>query len=271
MRSYPELTDGLDVRVDYDLGVVHATIDRPKRRNAVTDHVVQALIAVVEAAGADDNARVLHLTGTGDHFCAGFDLSGRGKPETPPRTGATQRRMRWQVNELIPAMIETQIPIVAAVRGAAMGLGLNLALAADFAIVADDARLASPFVGSGFTPDSGSSWLLPRLVGVARAKDMLLLGREVDGATAAAWGMVHESLPADQVGPAADALVERLAGSATVAVGLAKSLVHRSLTADLTRHLADEAMAIELSSRSADFKEWSRATREKRPPDFTGR
>ena len=268
MSPYPDPTDGL--LVSHDGGIVRLTLDRPDQRNAVTDEIVQALIDTIVAAGVDDDARVIQLGGTGDHFCSGFDLAGRSKPETPPRTGATQRRMRGQVNELIPAMLETQTPIVAAVKGAAMGLGLSLALAADFAVVADDARLASPFVGSGFTPDSGSSWLLPRLVGVARAKDMLLLGREVDGATAAAWGMVHRPAPTNQVDPVASELVDQLAASATVAVGLAKSLVHRSLTADLQRHLADEAMAIELSSRSADFKEWSRAGREGRDPDFTG-
>lgn len=270
-KPYPTAVDGLDVIVHADRGVLELTIDRPDRRNAVTDDIVQALLTAVEAAGSDDDVRVIRLSGRGDHFCSGFDLAGRAKPDGPVRTGETQRRMRWQVNELIPAIVETQTPVVAAVRGSAIGLGLNLALAADFAVVADDARFSSPFVGMGFTPDSGSSWLLPRLVGVARAKDMLLLGTKVDGATAAEWGMVHSAVPATEVDTAADALVDRLAASPTVALGLAKSLVHRSLTADLDRHLADEAMAIELSSRSEDFAERSRATREKRDPDFTGR
>ncbi|MDW3219514.1 MAG: enoyl-CoA hydratase-related protein [Acidimicrobiales bacterium] len=270
-KPYPIDVDGLEIVTHHDRGVLELTIDRPDRRNAVTDDIVQALIGAIEAAGSDDEVRVVRLDGRGDHFCSGFDLAGRAKPDGPLRAGETQRRMRWQVDELIPAMLETQTPIVASVRGTAMGLGLAMALAADFAIVADDARLSSPFVRSGFTPDSGSSWLLPRLVGVARAKDMLLLGTTIDGATAAGWGMVHTAVPAGDVGAATDALVERLATSATVAVGLAKSLVHRSLTADLDRHLADEAMAIELSSRSADFAEWSRARREKRDPEFDGR
>lgn len=270
-KPYPTDVDGLDVVGHHDRGVLELTIDRPDRRNAVTDDIVQALIAAIEAGGSDDDVRVIRLGSRGDHFCSGFDLAGRAKPDGPVRTGETQRRMRWQVNELIPAMLETQTPIVASVRGTAMGLGLAMTLAADFAVVADDAQLSAPFVRSGFTPDSGSSWLLPRLVGVARAKDMLLLGTRVDGATAAAWGMVHAAVPVGEVDAAADAVVERLATSATVAVGLAKALVHRSLTADLERHLADEATAIELSSRSADFAEWSRAARDKRDADFTGR
>ena len=269
MKPYPAPVEGLDVAVED--GVVRVALSRPERRNALTDEIVQSLIGVLDAAGSDDDARVICISGTGDHFCSGFDLAGRTKPDTPPRTGETQRRMRWQVNELIPAMLETQTPIVVAARGAAMGLGLGLVLAADFAVVADDARLSAPMVRSGFTPDSGISWLAPRLIGVARAKELLMLGREVSGAQAAEWGMVHEAVAADEVDEAAGALVTELAASATVAVGLTKSLVHRSLTADLDRHLADEAMAIELSSRSADFKESSRARREKRPPDFTGR
>lgn len=269
MKPYPSPVEGLDVA--HGDAVVAVTINRPDRRNALTDDIVQALIGVVEAAGSDDDARVLHLSGVGDHFCSGFDLSGRAKPDTPPRTGETQRRMRWQVGELIPAMLETQIPIVVSAHGAAMGLGLGLVLAADFAVLADDARLSAPMVRSGFTPDSGISWLAPRLIGVARAKELLMLGREISGATAAEWGMVHEAAPAAEVEEIATELVDELATSASVAVGLAKSLVQRSLTADLDRQLADEAMAIELSSRSADFKEASRARRDKRNPDFTGR
>ena len=269
MKPYPSPVDGL--RVEPDGAVLQLTIDRPERRNAITDDIVQALIGAVESAGGDESVRVNHLSAEGDHFCSGFDLAGRTRPDTPPRTGETQRRMRWQVNELIPTMLETQTPIVTSARGIAYGLGLNLLLASDFAVVADDARLRSPFVGAGFTPDSGSSWLLPRLVGVARAKEILILGREISGATAAAWGLVHTAVEAGDVAAAADALVTELSGIPTVAAGLAKTLVHRALTADRPRHLADEAMAIELSSRSEDFAEASRARREKRDPEFTGR
>ena len=140
-------------------------------------------------------------------------------------------------------------------------------LASDFAVVADDARLRAPFATMGFTPDSGASWLIPRLVGVARAKEMLLLGREISGAQAAEWGLVHRAVPAG-CGRARGGRAGRPSSprAATVAVGLTKLLVQRSLTADLDRHLADEALAIELSSRSADFQEFARSRREKRDP-----
>ncbi len=270
-KHYPTAPDGLVVTRDGP--VLRLTLDRPSRRNAITDDIVLALIDLFEAAGSDDDVRVVALGSSGEHFCSGFDLALRGAPpaDERPRTGATQRHLRWHVNRLIPTMLETQTPIVAAVRGYAIGLGLHLALASDFCVMADDARLREPFTTIGFTPDSGGSWLIPRLAGVARAKEMLLLGREVSGAQAAEWGMVHRAVASADVAATAEALVQELASAATVAVGLAKLLVHRALTTSLDAHLADEALALELASRSDDFHETSRARRDQRPPNFTGR
>lgn len=269
LKDYPDPVDGLQVVRDGD--VLRLRLDRPKRRNAMTDEMVLALNEIVDVAGSDESVRVIHLTSEGEHFCSGFDLGLRGSAAGKQRVGSTQRQMRWHVNRLIPSMLECQTPIVTTVRGWAIGLGLDIALASDFVIAADDARFWAPFVGAGFTPDSGASWMLPRLIGVARARDMLLLGRKVDGATAAAWGLIHDAVPESELDAAGDALVAQLATSATVALGLAKLLLHSSLSTDLHRHLADEGFAMELSSRSDDFKEGGRATRDKRPPDFQGR
>jgi 2-(1,2-epoxy-1,2-dihydrophenyl)acetyl-CoA isomerase len=269
VKEYPPPPEGLVV--ERAAPVLRLRLDRPERRNAVTDEMVLALIETMEAAGSDESIRVIVLSGTGEHFCSGFDLGQRGGEEEKPRTGSTQRRMRWQVNRLIPTMLETQTPIVAAARGWTVGLGLHLALASDFAVVAEDARLRAPFVTMGFTPDSGGSWLIPRLAGVTRAKEMIMLGREVSGAQAAEWGMVHRAVPADEVDAVAADLVDELASAATVAVGLSKLLIHRGLGVDLERHLADEALAIELASRSDDFHEYARARRDKRDPKFQGR
>ena len=269
MKDYPTPPPGLVV--EHEGAVLRLRLDRPERRNALTDDMVDALIDTIEAAGNDEAVRVIALSGTGEHFCSGFDLGERGGDDEKPRAGATQRRMRWQVNRLIPTMLETQTPIVTAATGWVIGLGLHLVLASDFAVVADDARLRAPFASMGFTPDSGGSWLVPRLAGVARAKEMLMLGREVSGAQAAEWGMVHRAVAAADVDATADALVDELASAATVAVGLSKLLIHRSLGVDLERHLADEALAIELASRSEDFHEYARARREKRDPKFEGR
>jgi 2-(1,2-epoxy-1,2-dihydrophenyl)acetyl-CoA isomerase len=268
VTDYPHV-DGLVVQIDG--AVLRVRLDRPDRRNALTDEVVDALIDTIEAGGNDDTVRVIALSGTGDSFCSGFDLGTRGKPETRPRLGATQRQLRGGINRLIPTLLETQTPIVTAATGHIIGLGLNIVLASDFAFVSDDARIRAPFTTLGFTPDSGSSWLLPRLIGVARAKELLLLGREITGARAADWGLVHRAVPVDEVAGEAEALVGELASAATVAVGLAKLLVHRSLTVDLEHQLADEAWALELSSRTDDFKNRAKNVGERNDPGFEGR
>jgi len=267
--EYPPPPDGL--RVERTGPVLRLRLDRPERRNAVTDPMVDALIGTIEAAGSDESIRVIELTGTGEHFCSGFDLGQRGGGAETPRAGSTQRRMRWQVNRLIPTMLETQTPIVTAAHGWVIGLGLHVLLASDFAVVADDARLRAPFATMGFTPDSGGSWLIPRLAGIARAKELIMLGREISGTQAADWGMVHRAVPDAQVDTTAGDVVDELASAATVAVGLSKLLIHRGLSVDLERHLADEALAIEVSSRSDDFHEHVRARRERRDPKFEGR
>ena len=269
MKPYPPVPTGL--AVEHDGPVLRVRLDRPDRRNSLTDAMVYALGDIIDAAGNDESVRVVLLNGSGDHFCSGFDLGERAPGPTKPRVGSIHRRMNGHVNRLIPTMLTTQTPIVCAARGWVIGLGLDLALAADFTIVADDARLWAPFTTFGFTPDSGASWLIPRLVGVARAKEMLLLGTKVSGTDAAQWGLVHRAVSDGDLDAAAQELVGRLAAGPTVALGLTKLLVHRALSADIDRHLDDEAWAMEVSSRSEDFKEYARATREGRPPDFGGR
>jgi 2-(1,2-epoxy-1,2-dihydrophenyl)acetyl-CoA isomerase len=269
MKPYPDVPDGLVV--EHDGPILRVRIDRPERRNSLTDAIVYALADVFDAIGTDESVRVVHLTGTGDHFCSGFDLGERAPGDDRPRVGSIHRRMHGHVNRLIPTMLTTQTPIVCTARGWIIGLGLDLALASDFAIVADDARLWAPFTTFGFTPDSGASWLIPRLAGVARAKDMLMLGTKVAGVDAAAWGLVHRAVPPADLDLAGEELVARLASGPTVALGLTKLIVQRGLSVDIDRHLADEAWAMEVSSRSDDFKEYGRAAGEKREPRFEGR
>jgi 2-(1,2-epoxy-1,2-dihydrophenyl)acetyl-CoA isomerase len=268
MKPYPEVPAGLVV--EHEGPVLRLRLDRPDRRNSLTDSIVYALVDTLDAAASDEAVRVIHLEATGDHFCSGFDLAERASGPERPRVGSVQRRMQGQVNRLIPAMLTCQTPIVCTARGWVIGLGLNLLLASDFAVVQDDATLWAPFTTFGFTPDSGATWLIPRLAGVARARDMLLLGAKVSGSDAADWGLVHRSVPASELDGASRELVDRLTAAPTVAIGLTKLLLHRALTSDIDRHLIDEASAMEISSRSQDFKEYGRASQEKRPPRFTG-
>jgi 2-(1,2-epoxy-1,2-dihydrophenyl)acetyl-CoA isomerase len=263
---------GLDVETD-SAGVLRLVLNRPGRRNALDDTSMQGLIRTLEAASTDDGLRAVLLTGAGGDFCSGFDIVGRNQrgPDAPrPRTGSIQRRMPVQANRLIPLLLELQLPVVCAVRGWAVGIGAQLALASDFTVTAEDAVFWYPFLRRGFTPDSGSTWLLPRVVGTARARELLMLDRRLDGAEAAEWGIAHRAVPAAEVAETAEELAARLAAGPTVALGLTKGLLAAAPGHDLRRHLGDEAYAMELSSRSPDFREGMKAFAERRTPDFKG-
>jgi 2-(1,2-epoxy-1,2-dihydrophenyl)acetyl-CoA isomerase len=252
--------------------VLHLTFDRADRRNAVDDVMLDAMIAHLAGAGTDESVRVIRVDAHGPDFCAGSDLvANNTRSERKPRVGSTQRRLPNKANRLIPLMLETQVPVVSVVRGWAAGLGFNIAMASDFCVAADDARFWEPFMARGFTPDSGAAWLLPRLIGMVRTRQLLMLGEEISGATAAEWGIIHAAVADDQLDAAATELVARLGDAPTVALGLTKWLLQSGNGLDLDRHLQNEAMALELSSRSEDFKEGLAAFREKRDAKFQGR
>lgn len=261
----------MSLHVERDGAVLRLNIDNP-RRNALDDASVAALIGRLEAAGQDDGVRVVTLSGTGDDFCSGFDFVGRNRGGGErPRVGGIQRRLPAQAHRLIPLVLEVQVPVVCVVRGWAVGIGFQLALAADFTVAAADARFWEPFVARGFTPDSGAAWLVPRTVGLARARELLILGRELSGTEAEGWGLIHRAVGGDELDREAAALVAKLASSATVAVGLTKRLLNTGASLDLHAHLANEAFALEVSSRSQDFKEGLVAFTEKRLPEYEGR
>jgi 2-(1,2-epoxy-1,2-dihydrophenyl)acetyl-CoA isomerase len=233
--------------------------------------MVRGLSACLEQANNDDSIRVMSLSAEGEDFCVGADIVDRNRdPSVKRRVGSIQRRLPGLAHDLIPLMVEVQFPIVCAVRGWAAGIGLHLALASDFVVAAEDSVLWEPFSARGFTPDSGGTWLLPRLVGVARAREMLVLGRRLDGRTAADWGLVHRAVPADQVAAEAEGLVSELAQGPTVMLGLTKWLINTGLSTGLRDQLSAEAFAMELSSRSQDFREGLHAFVERRTPDFGG-
>jgi 2-(1,2-epoxy-1,2-dihydrophenyl)acetyl-CoA isomerase len=268
-------------------GVLTLRLERPDKRNAIDGEMMGALTAALDAAATDDSIRVVVLEGAGEHFCGGADIVARNQgderadPAEPrtaqrgsrvkPRTGAIQRRLPVQAHRLIAQVLTIQVPVVCKVRGWAAGIGFQLALAADFAIAADDARFWEPFTERGFTPDSGATWLLPRRVGVVRARELLLLGRALRGTEAAEWGAIHRAVPGAELDSATDGIVARLASGPTVALGLTKWLLHESAGVGLEQQLPNEAFALELSSRTEDFREGLAAFREKREPRFGGR
>lgn len=262
---------GDGVVVEHDGPVLRLRIDRPGRKGALDVAAVRRLVEALEDAAIDDTLRVVHLAGTGDDFCVGADLVAANRDAPRPRPGSVQRRTAIQAHRLVGLLTEIQLPVVCAVRGWAAGLGCQLALAADFTIAANDARFWEPFTGRGFSPDSGATWLLPRLIGVARAKELLMLGRIVEGAEAAEWGMIHRSVTPDELDDAVDTLVGRLATGATVALGLTKRLIHSTSVGTLADAMVQEALALELSARTSDFREGLAAFAAHRDPDFGGR
>jgi 2-(1,2-epoxy-1,2-dihydrophenyl)acetyl-CoA isomerase len=260
------------LRVDLAGAVLRLTLDRPAQRNAIDDTVMTGLIDAIDAAGRDEAVRAILIGARGDHFCSGADIVARNTPTGErPRVGSLQRRVPSQAHRLIPLVCSVQVPVVCAARGYVAGIGLHLAAAADFTVIADDATLWEPFVQRGFTPDSGGTWLLPRRVGIARARELLLLGRRLTGTEAAEWQLAHRAVPAAEVDATAAELAEQLAAGPTVTLGLAKWLLHQGEARSLDAQLADEAFALELSSRSEDFREGLSAFKEKRDPDFKGR
>jgi 2-(1,2-epoxy-1,2-dihydrophenyl)acetyl-CoA isomerase len=248
-------------------------LDRADKRNACTDAMVAGLTELVQAAGNDETVRAILLTAAGEHFCSGFDIvaRNRGADGTRPRAGSIQRRLPAQAHRLMPVLLETQVPIVAAVRGWAAGIGLAIALAADVTVASETAVFWAPYASRGFTPDAGVSWLLPRRIGEVRARRMLLLSERVGGAAAADWGLVDRCVADGLLDEESERTALTLAGAATVAVGLTKLLLHSGRAASLDEQLRGEAFAMELSSRSEDFREGIAAFAQKRPAAFTGR
>jgi 2-(1,2-epoxy-1,2-dihydrophenyl)acetyl-CoA isomerase len=253
-------------------GVLTVTIRNTARRNALDDASLATFVAAVELAQNTEDVRAVLIAGEGRGFCSGFDIVARNAGSGPrPRVGAIQRRLPSQAHRLIPLLLELQVPVVAAARGYAAGIGLQLLLASDFVVAADTAVLWEPFAARGMTPDGGASWLLPRVVGTLRARQLLLLGRRLSGAEAAEWGIVHECVADDKVLDRAGELAATLAAGPTVALGLTKWLVNTGYDRTLKDQLTQESMAMELSSRAADFREGLAAFIEKRGPRFTGR
>lgn len=251
--------------------VLSITLDRPGRRNSLSHSMIDDLVSILTAAASDDSLRAIHLSGAGDDFCAGADWVATNSGDHKPRPGNLTRRIPHTANRVVELVATIALPVVCSVRGWAVGLGCNLALAADFTVAADDANLWEPFIDRGFSPDSGATWLLPRLAGVALAKRMLLLGEKVSGTDAADWGLIHQAVRPDDVSAAADELVARLASGPTVAIGLAKQAINFGMGATLPQSMAHELASLELSCRTADFREGLAAFRARRAPGFEGR
>ena len=269
MDSPPEEKDLID---DLSDGVLTLTLNRQARKNALSKAMVKGILAALQRVADDDDVRVVVITTAGADFCTGIDLAESNDPSRGRRkAGHLQRSLSQDAHAMIKALDVIQVPVVAAVRGWAVGIGNMLALSADVVIADASAKFWVPMVTRGFTPDSGNTWLLPRLVGLARAKQMILRGKPVDGPTAADWGLIAACVAPEDLAGEVGVVVDELQRAATTAFGLAKTLIHRNLEVDFAGGLQNEGIYEELAVRTDDFKEGIRAFREKRPPNFTGR
>ncbi|MGX1809183.1 enoyl-CoA hydratase/isomerase family protein [Nocardia sp. NPDC055321] len=259
------------VDIHRDGTILRLTLRRAGRRNSLSQPMIDTLVTALTEAATDDELRVVHLRGANGDFCSGVDWVAGNTTQRKPRTGDLVRRIPHTAHRVVELVHTLHLPVVSTVRGWAAGLGCNLAIAADFTVADTESVFWEPFLSRGFSPDSGSTWLLPRLVGLARAKRMLLLGEKITGAVAADWGLIHRAVPAADLDEATEELLGTLAAAPTIALGLAKQTVHRNLASGFADGLDHELYGLELACRTSDFKEGLAAFRERRDPDFRGR
>jgi 2-(1,2-epoxy-1,2-dihydrophenyl)acetyl-CoA isomerase len=265
------MSAGAGLNVDLQGSVLRLTIDRVERSNALTPEMVDEMTYRIVDAERSDIVRVIVISGAGKNFCSGGDLVRSNEPTGGrPRAGHLERHMAWGPHRLMETIHAVQIPIVTVVRGYAAGFGLALAASADYVIADETAVFWSPFVGRGFTPDGGVTWLLPRLVGTARAKDMILRARKVDAKEAFRWGLISELVTEDDLASRSEEVIAEFARAATVAVGLAKSLINQGASMTLSQALAGEAIHEELAVRALDFKIGMEAFNSHSDAEFTG-
>ena len=245
------------------VGVI--TIARPERLNALASQTLDEMRAAVEQL-PQEGARCLLLTGEGRGFSSGADLIGGGG--LPEDAGLA---LELHFNPLVEAIAAAPVPIVAAVNGPAAGAGASIALMADMVVAARSAYFLQAFVNVALVPDAGATWLLPRLVGKARAMEMLLLGERVSAEQAAAWDMIGRVVEDGELMAEAFSLAARLARGPTRAFGLLRRLVRDGAQASLTEALAAERVAQKAAGETEDFRNAVSAFVQKRQPKFEGR
>lgn len=264
-----------DLRVERDVdGVGRIVLDRPEAKNALTIGMRDGIIEALGEFRADPQVRAILITGAGDAFCAGMDLSAStvsqaGKPGFNART--TSEALRAGVQTFIRDLWELDKPTIAAVNGAAVGPGAHLALACDFVLVHPRSRFIWSFAKWGLVADAGGAYLLPRLVGLPKAKAMIMLGEGATGAEAVDLGLAYKCVdePAALM-PEAIALAHKLAAGPTRSLGLSKRLLNASFESSLPDSLALEAYFQEIATSSPDLVEGMAAFRDKRDAKFTG-
>lgn len=248
-------------------GVLTIALNRPDVLNAFNRRMTDELQDAFKKAERDAAVRCIVLTGAGRAFSSGEDLKSRSA-EGESDFGST---LRQRYNPLVLRMRNIEKPVLGSINGVAAGAGCSIALACDMRIASEKARFIEVFVRVGLVPDSGSSFFLPRLVGMGKALEMAFLGDEVGADEALRIGLVNKLVPPEELESATRELALRLAKSPTKAIGLAKRAINRALTMDLEQILEYEVYGQETAGASDDHKEGIAAFLDKRTPNFTGR
>jgi 2-(1,2-epoxy-1,2-dihydrophenyl)acetyl-CoA isomerase len=247
-------------------GLATITLNRPESLNAFVPQMNQEVLDALKDGEREKQVRCLMITGAGRAFCAGQDLKGR----TPDQKGSLGASLREKYNPMIRQIRRMEKIVIAAVNGVAAGAGCNFALACDLRVASEDAKFIQSFVRVGLAPDSGGSFILPRLVGLSKAMELLLLGDAVEAREAQRIGLVARVFPGAEFAKAAKEIGERVA-RAPRGIGLIKRAVNHANLPNLESDLEYEAYLQEIAGRSSDYDEGVRAFLEKRTPVFTGR
>lgn len=257
-------------------GVGRITMSRPEAKNALTWAMRDRVCSLLDEASGDVGVRVVVIEGSGGAFCAGADLRSPQPPAARPEgapdlvPGEITRLLSRGWQRLISAVQDCDKPVIASVDGVAAGGGVQLALACDLVIASERARFIEVFIDRGIAPDAGAAYLLTRLIGPQKTKELLFFGDRVNAAEALAMGLVNRVVAEDAIHTEITAMSTRLARLPTVAIAQTKRLVNSALDSDRTRALHDEAVAQEIVQRTADAKEGIAAFIERRDPTFKG-
>ena len=269
---------GEDVVRRIEDGVAWIVLNRPDAANAMTAAMRNQISDWLEEASADLAVRVVVITAAGDRaFCTGADLRGgrgpglprpAGAPDNAVGDGARVIRTGWQ--RLVNAVLDCEKPVIAGVNGTAAGGGMHLALACDLVVAAEESKFIEVFVRRGIAPDAGGAWLLTRLVGIQKAKELFFFGDDVPAAEAHRIGLVNRIVPRAELEATLAEMAGRLAKSPTKAISIAKWLTNRALDVDRATSMYDEAFGQELVTHTEDSREGIASFVERRPAEFKG-
>ena len=247
------------------------TLNRPERLNALGDSLRDDLLDAVLKAGADDEVRAIVITGAGRGFCSGGDVKAMSEREKSGNAGAIREKFVPIRDRIVLALRECPKPIIAAVNGAAAGAGMSLAMACDMRIAASGAKFSQAFVKRGLHPDWGGSWFLPRIVGTAKACELILTGDTIDAQQAFDLGLLNAVVAPEALMDEAYKLARKIADGPPIAIQLAKRAIYHNEDVDLKAGLEFESFAQNITKETEDYREGVKAFVEKRAPKFSGR